>query len=243
MRVYSTPITNYRNAGKAFWPIHFISFLVKDTDDPDLLTRANFCTSDENMTVTITDPDSGDPDERTFAGGGHIVKMGDLVRSEGAIIRTHSFTMSGASTLVQDLVHGYNCREALFQWFVGELDQDTGLLIDEPPCEFVGFVNTIDLNEGALSPDGDGIADSVFQVAIDSLAAALTDRNYDMRDFDVGKARSGDKFFQYSDSAHHWNVRWGKEKKREKDKGGRHRKGGGKGGHGNGGTNRARPGR
>jgi hypothetical protein len=88
MRIYSTPITNYRNANKAFWPIHFISFLVKDTDDPDLLTRANFCTSDDDMTVTITDPDSGDPDERTFAGGGHIVKMGDLVRLEGAIIRT-----------------------------------------------------------------------------------------------------------------------------------------------------------
>ena len=131
MRVYSTPITNYRNAGKAFWPIHFISFLVKDVDDPDLLTRANFCTADDDWTVTITDPDSGLPDERTFAGGGHIVKMGDLIRTEGAIIRTHSFTMSGASTLVQDLVHGYNCREALFQWFTGELDQDTGLLIDE----------------------------------------------------------------------------------------------------------------
>lgn len=243
MRVYSTPITNYRNANKAFWPIHFISFLVKDTDDPDLLTRANFCTSDDDMTVTITDPDSGDPDERTFAGGGHIVKMGDLIRTEGAIIRTHSFTMSGASTLVQDLVHGYNCREALFQWFTGELDQDTGLLIDEPPCEFVGFVNTISLVDSGVSVDGGDAVDSMVNISVDSLAAALTDRNYDMRDFDGGKARSGDKFFQYSDSAHHWNVRWGKEKKREKDKGGRHRKGGGKGGHGNGGTNRVRPGR
>jgi hypothetical protein len=241
MRVYSSALTNYRNAGKAFWPIHFISFLVKDVDDPDLLTRANFCTSDDNMTVTITDPDTGLADERTFAGGGHIVKMGDLIRSEGAIIRSHAFTMSGASTLVLDLINGYNCREALFQWFTGELDQDTGLLVDEPPCEFVGFVNTIDVHDNALSVDTGDPIDSLVNISVDSLAAALTDRNYDMRDYDVGLTRGGDKFFQYADSAHHWNVRWGKGKKRDKDK--NRDKGGGKSGHGNGGTNRTRSGR
>lgn len=221
MRIYSTPLTNYRNAGKAFWPIHFISILVKDVDDPEDLTRANFCTSDDDMTVTITDPDTGAADERTFAGGGHIVKMGDLTRSEGPVIRTMSFTMSGASTLVQDLIHGYNCREALFQWFIGELDQDTGLLIDEPPCEFVGYVNTIDLLDAAISVDGDAVADSTVSISVDSLGAALTDRNYDMRDDEVGKTRGGDRIFQYADAAHHWNVRWGKEKKRQKGKGGK----------------------
>jgi hypothetical protein len=218
MRVYSTALTDYRNAGKAFWPVHFISFTVKEIDDPDALVLANFCTSDDDMTVTITDPDTGLPVERTFAGGGHIVKMGDLVRSEGPVIRSHSFIMSGASTLVQDLIHGYNCREALFQWFTGELDQDTGLLIDEPPCEFVGFVNAIDLNDSALSIEGDTPPESNVTISIDSLAAALTDKNYDMRDDEVGKTRDNDRFFKYSDSAHHWNVRWGKGKKREKDK-------------------------
>lgn len=218
MRTYSTALTNYRNSGKAFWPIHFISFLVKDVDDPLSLTRANFCTSDDDMTVTVTDPDTGETDERTFAGGGHIVKMGDLVRSEGAIIRTHSFDMSAASTLVQDMVFGYDCREGLFQWFTGELDQDTGKLIDEPPCEFVGYVNTIDLREGTLSVTGEIVADSIFTVSVDSMAAALTDRNYDMRDDEVGKTRGDDRFFQFADSAHHWNIRWGKEKKREKDR-------------------------
>lgn len=243
MRVYSTALTNYRISGKAFWPIHFISFLVKDVDDPASLTRINFCTADDNWTVTITDPDTELPDERTFAGGGHIVKMGDLIRSEGAVIRTHSFTLSGASTLVQDMIHGYNCREALFQWFIGELDQDTGLLIDEPPCEFVGLVNTIDFSESALAVGNMDVSESLVNVSVDSLAAALTDRNYDMRDDEVGKQRDGDRFFKHADSAHHWNVRWGKGKKREKDKGGKgggKNKGGGKGGSTGGGTGRTR---
>lgn len=240
MRTYSTVLTNYRAAGKAFWPIHFISFRVKDRDNPLAFTWANFCTSDDSMTVTVTDPDNGLPVTRTFGGGGHIVQMGDLVRSEGAIIRTHSFTMSGASTLVQDMVYGYNCREALFQWFIGELDVDTGLLIDEPPCEFVGYVNSIDMKEGAQSVDGGEASDSSFQVSVDSLAAALTDRNYDMRDDEVGKTRGGDRFFEYADSTHHWNIRWGKEKKREKDKKPKENKGGGKPASGGDGTGRTR---
>lgn len=241
MRTYSTALTNYRAAGKAFWPIHFISIRMKGRDNPAALTWANYCTSDEDMTVTVTDPDTGNPVTRTFGGGGHIVQMGDLVRSEGAIIRTHSFTMSGASSLVQDMVYGYNCREALFQWFIGELNVDTGLLIDEPPCEFVGYVNSIDMKEGAQSVDGGEASDSTFQVHVDSLAAALTDRNYDMRDDEVGKTRGGDRFFQYADSSHHWNVRWGKEKKREKDKRkGDKEKGGGKPASTGGGTGRVR---
>lgn len=244
MRTYSTLLTNYRAAGKAFWPVHYISIRVKDRDNPLAFTWCNFCTFDENMTVTITDPDTGLPVTRTFAGGGHIVKMGDLVRSEGAVIRSHVFTMSGASTLVQDMIHGYNCREGLFQWFIGEFDQDTGLLIDEPPCEFVGFVNTIDLNDSAQTVDGAEASDSLVNISVDSLAAALTDRNYDMRDDEVGKTRGGDRFFEYADSAHHWNILWGKEKKRERDKKGKNDgsggKGGGKGGSTTGGTGRAR---
>jgi len=241
MQIYSSALTNYRAAGKAFWPIHFISIRVKDKDDPSEFVRANFCTADDDMTVTITDPDTGESVSRTFAGGGHLINMGDLTRSEGAVIRSHSFTMSGTSSLVKDMMYGYNAREALFQWFVGEVDQDTGLLIDEPPCEFVGFVNTIELKEGAVTVDGMDASDAYVHVSVDSLSAALTDRNYDMRDDEVGKTRSGDRFFQYADSAHHWNVRWGKDKKREKDRKGRQGgKGGGKGGKGNSGTGRAR---
>lgn len=241
MQIYSSALTNYRAAGKAFWPIHFISIRVKDKDNPSEFVLCNFCTADDNMTVTVTDPDTGGSVSRTFAGGGHLINMGDLTRSEGAVIRSHSFTMSGTSSLVKDMMYGYNAREALFQWFIGEVDQDTGLLIDEPPCEFVGFVNTIELKEGAVTVDGIDASDAYVSISVDSLGAALTDRNYDMRDDEVGKTRGGDRFFQYADSAHHWNIRWGKDKKREKDrKGGKGGKGGGKGGKGNGGTGRVK---
>lgn len=218
MRTYSTALNNYRTAGKAFWPVHFISFRVKDKVTPASLTWCHFCTGEDNLTVSVTDPDTGGLVSRTFAGSGHIIQMGDVVRSEGAVIRSHSFTLSGASTLVQDMMYGYNCREALFQWFIGELDQDSGLLIDEPQCEFVGFVNTMEPKESPLSVDSTDNAESYVTVSVDSLSAALTDRNYDMRSVDVSEVRGGDKIFSFAGAAHHWNIRWGKEKKREKNR-------------------------
>lgn len=244
MRTYPTETVNYRAAGRAFWPVHFVTIIGKDKTDPSDLIQFNWTTADDNMTVTVTDPDTETPVSRVFGGGGHLIQMGDLTRSEGAVIRSHSFTMSGASSLVRDMVYGYNLQEALFQWFIGEVDQETGLLLNEPPCEFVGIVNTVEFREGALAVDGQDASDAYCHISVDSLAAKLTDRNYDMRTVDVSESRAGDKFFEYAGAAHHWNIRWGKEKKRERDrkggKDGQGNKGGGKGGKGNGGTGRVR---
>lgn len=245
MKTYSSALTAYRAALKPHVQIDFISIRVKRRDDPESLVWCHYCSDEDNRTITITDPDTGLADARTFAGGGHLLAMGDLVRSEKQVIRSHSFTMSGASDLVLDMVHGYECREALFQWFIGEIDQDTGLLVDAPPCEFIGFVNTIDIADGALAIEGDEIADSTITITVDSLGAALTARNYDMRSLDVSEARGGDRFFEHGDSAHHWVIPWGKQRKRERDKkggrGGNGGKAGGKGGGNAGGTGRARP--
>lgn len=218
MKTYSSAIEAYRSAGKPHHQINFISFKVKDIDAPANLTWCHFCSADDTMTVTVTDPDTGAAASRTFLGGGHLVSMGDLTRSEGAVVRSQTLVLSGASSSVLDMVFGYDCREAGFQWFIGEVDQDTGLLVDAPVCEFVGQVNTIDLSDGALAVNGGSGAESQIPVTLDSLAAMLLARNYDMRSLDVSKGRSGDLFFEHAGNAHHWRVWWGKDKKSENDR-------------------------
>ena len=225
MKSYDPAISAYRAAGKAHGQISFLSFKVKALNDPESLTWAHFCTADDNMTVTVTDPETGDSDERTFAGGGHIVSLGELTRSERQIIRSHTLVLSGASDTVLDMVFGYNCRQAPFQWFIGETDEATGLLIAEPALEFDGFVNTMDVSDSALPINGGDGANSTLPVTVDSHGAALTARNFDMRVLDVSQQRSGDKFFRWVGNAHHWRRWWGKEKKSKRDrKGGRGKK-------------------
>lgn len=239
MKTYPSATTAYRAARKAFLPVHFLSIQARDNTDPSVLQWFHFCSDDEDRNATVTDPDTGASGSRTFLGGGHIVAMGDMVRSEKEVIRSHTVALSAASAEVLAMVNGWNCRGALVQWFIGELDQDTGLLIDPPSIEFVGYVNTIDLVTGAQDDEGEEPVDDLYNLTLDSLAAALTARNYDMRSVDVSMARGGDLFFKYADSAHHWSTRWGKEKKSEKDRLGGNGMGGK--GAGAGDTGRVRP--
>lgn len=218
MKTYSSALTAYRAAGKAYSEINFISFQVKDLTDPGEVTWFHFCSDEDDRNETVINPNTGGSVTRLFLGGGHLVSIDPVVRSEGAVVRSHNLVLSGASPTVQNMVHGYNCQDALFQRFVGEIDQDTGLLIDTPVCEFVGLVNTIDLNDGALPVDGTGPAETAITVTVDSLAAALLTRNYAMRSLEQSRLRDGDEIFKYADEAHHWSIRWGKESRSHADR-------------------------
>lgn len=218
MKNYSSNTTAYRAAGKAHWQVNLLSFRVREGDgDP---VWFHFTSGDEDETTTITDPSTGSPAARTYLGGGHIVALDPLVRSEGGVVHSFALALSGASSVVLDMVENYNCRDAEFEWHIGELDQDAGLLVDTPVCEFVGFIETIEHEDGGLAVDGDEPADSVVSVSVVSLAAALLPVNPEMRSLDVSQQRSGDKLFKYSESAHQWNIRWGKESKSQKKNGG-----------------------
>lgn len=223
MKTYSSDITAYRAAGKAHAQISFLSFKVRDKDTPATTQWVHFCTDEDDRTATVTDPDTGS-ESRAFLGGGHIVAIDPLVRSEGAVVRNHSLVLSGASDDVLDMVYGYNCRDALFQWYIGEVDQDTGLLVSPPVCEFVGFIDTIEQADGALAVDGQDPASTDITVSVVSLAAALLRTNQDMRSLEISQRRDGDEFFKRSSSAHHWFMRWGMKSRSERDK-----RGGGKG--------------
>jgi hypothetical protein len=230
MKTYGSNTTAYRSAGKAHHQVNLVSFKVKGIDSPYAEVWYHFTSEEDDRTVTLTDPDTGGSASRTFKGGGHLLGIDALVRSEGAVIRNHALVLSGASSDVLAMVYGYNCREAPFQWFVGELDQDTGLLVDMPSCEFVGSIETIDQNDGALELGSAEAASTDITVSVVSISADLR-RNFDMRSVEVSQRRSGDTFLQHGDSAHHWVQFWGKESKSEKD-----RKGGGAGKNGDGGT-------
>jgi hypothetical protein len=216
MKTYSSAITNYRAAQREFWQIVFLSIKVRDRSTGDS-EWFHFSSRDENETVQVRDPQTGSLEYRDYIGGGCIVGMDQLVRSEGTGVRNFSVTLSAVSDDVQDMIQGYDCRDAVVEVHVGEGEDSTGLMVDTPVCEFEGFVDTVDRQDGAAPVEATEPAPSVFVVSMTSHIATLLRINPDMRSHEVGEERGGDDIFIHSDAANQWDIMWGKRGHRHKD--------------------------
>jgi hypothetical protein len=214
MKTYSTAIGNYRAALREFGQVDLLSFRVRSRNSPSEQVWFNFSSRDDDETIFVTDLATGDSEPRDFFGGGHIVALDPLVRSEGTGVRNFTLVLSGASESVLDMIQGYDCRDAIIEWRIGEAEDDTGLLVDSAVLEFEGFVDTIDREDAALTFDGGQPADSNFKVSVSSHIAALQRPNPDMRSPEIGQDRSDDDIFLYAGAANTWTILWGKEGKK-----------------------------
>jgi hypothetical protein len=59
------------------------------------------------------------------------------------------------------MIQGFDCRGAVFEWRVGEGEDQTGLLVDTPVLELEGFVDTADRDDAAVSIDDDTPAEAI----------------------------------------------------------------------------------
>jgi len=220
MRTYSTAITNYLNSGKPYSEHVFFTFTVKHkvTNAPFVY---NFSTLEANEDVTVENPDGEGPELRSFWGGGHIVDYDPIVLSAGTGIRIQRFRMSAVSDIVLDMVNGYNCTNAEFEWHTGIVDADTGLLVDNvQPREYAGFVDQISPSYTPIDPETGEPGEAVFEFEVASLFRALTATNPAVRSEEQGESRSGDKVFAYADAANTWQIYWGKNKSSHKQRNG-----------------------
>lgn len=209
MKIYSTAINNYRAAQRGFWQRNFFTFVVRDKSTGAAVTY-NLWDGDDNVTVQVVNQNTGALEYRDYFGGGQIVSVNPIVRSEGTGVRNISVRLSGASPQVLDMVQGYDCRDAVFEWHIGEAEESTGILVDTPDCEFDGFVDTIDLSDGAVDPNG-GQAESNFDVSGSTYMTTLLRTNPAVRSKEFGNDRSGDGILSHSDAANQWTMLWGKK--------------------------------
>lgn len=219
MKTYSSATTAYRAAGNAHYQVDFLSFRVKSFSDPNDFQWYHFCSDDDDITVSVINPDSGETVERTFYGGGHIVELDALIRSEGPVVRSMNWTLSGASNRVLDMLYGHNCREATAQYFIGEINRNTGLFVDTPATEFVGAIEAVTPSDAGLE-NGSPVADSTVTVSVNSIGSQLLRVNGDMRAVETSMQRDGDEIFEYSDSAADWVRPWGRKSKSKRDRDG-----------------------
>lgn len=214
MKVYSTPISNYRTALKEFWPLNLLSFRVKDRTSGDFVWF-HFSGRDENEEIAVIDPDSGASELRSYRGGGHILALDPIVRYEGVSIRNLTVTLSAVSDDVLDMLYGYDARDAHVEWHVGEIEEGTGLLVDTPVLEFEGLIDEANRTDEALViwSEGTPTALAGFQLSLAPWHSVLQRANAAKRTLAVGQERNDDGIFRYADAAHRWNdITWGKGK-------------------------------
>ncbi|MBL0374039.1 hypothetical protein JJB09_18620 [Rhizobium sp. KVB221] len=216
MKIYSSAINSYRNGLKTFNAVHLISFRVRNRSDN---TRVwfNFSSRDYNEMIQVVDQSNGSLEYRDYWGDGAIVGADPIVRSEGTGIRNFSVSLSAVHTAVLDMVRGYDARDALVEYNIGEVDEATGLLVDTPVCEFVGYLDSGAFQTGEINPLTSETAESTFPLSINGHKAALLQTNTDMLSRSVGQERSGDDIFRYVDEAPTWNILWGKGGKNKRN--------------------------
>lgn len=213
MKTYSSAITNYRADLKGYFQVNLLCFVVKTRDTGETV-RVNFSDREYNETIQIVNQSTGDLEFRDFIAGA-IVDIDPLIRSEGTNTRNFNVTLSGVHQSVLDMVQGYDTRDAEIEWHIGEAEEGTELLIDTPVCEFIGIVDTPDLEDSAVDPHSDGGSESHIVISITSYLATLQ-FNPDMRSLEIGQERSDDDIFQYAAETNQWDILWGKEGKKHK---------------------------
>jgi len=223
MKTYSSAINNYRASRQQYYAVNLFAFRVWDA-----VTHAGtwfyFSSRDENETYQVIDPATGALHAIDCWGGGQILDVDPLIRSSGTQIRNLAVVLNGASDQVRDMVQGYDCRDAVAYWYIGEVEENSGLLVDNASLEFEGFINSIDFTDSAVDVYSSAGAPSSFSVSLVSHISTLQLANPDMRSYEIGQERSGDEIFLHTDAAPHWTLLWGKK--------GRNKKHGGDGGAG-----------
>lgn len=219
MKNYSSAINNYRDSKQQFYAVNIFAFQVYDP-----VTHAGtwyyFSSRDENETFQVIDPTTGALHAIDCWGGGQILGVDPLIRSGGTTIRNLTMVMNGASQQVRDMVQGYDCRAGIALWYIGEVEENTGLLVDNAALEFEGFIDTIDFQDSAVDVYSNAGAQSSFSIVLVSHISTLQGANPDMRSYEIGQERSGDEIFLHTDAVPHWTLLWGKEGKNKKRGGG-----------------------
>lgn len=191
-----------------------------------------FWDGETDETIDVVRPSDGSTVSRAFYGGRDLIAPGS-VDAAALIVRALSFSLSGASSTVTGMLEASDLRDAAIEWFKGYADPATGEFVADPECEFEGRIDGVRRSTPGSDIGGGSISD-VVEISCLSHARELTRTSAKTRSYQHGLERSDDQFYKYAAGAGRWRIRWGGEKKSQRDKdGGRgdHFKPGGKSDH------------
>lgn len=160
-----------------------------------------------SITCEVVDPDTGSPDERTFAGAGTLIEISPIHLVSTLTVQPVTIRMSQIAERVETLVRTYDVRQARVEIFRGLFDPASRALVAPARCRFVGFVDRLSI----VTPSEGEVGHAQFECV--SHTQELFRSNTDTRSDQSQRRRSAtDNFFQDTAAVGEWDIQWGKTK-------------------------------
>lgn len=153
---------------------------------------------DPSVSVDVIDGQTGSTVARTYEGAGALQNISDIPLTVGLNIYKVTVNLSNIHPTVQNMVRGYNLRNAWVEIHRGLIDPATGRLVDPPMLHFMGTVN----QANPRRPGG-------IAVTVTSITNELTRTNPALFSDATIRRRGGDRFLRYADIMGDVKVTWG----------------------------------
>lgn len=186
-------------------PRNFIWFVAKNrtTGSPQSF---GFHGDIDTFDVTVINGETNLPITNTYYGDGAIRHVSRIPLTVGLTIRRVSIELSNVHAAVNDMVRGYDVRNAKVQIHRGILDPDTNLLVDNPMVHFMGTVDSVEPLRPSVGSEGGVSVECV------SITNELTRTNPARASDAYQRSRSDDRMLRYVDIMGDVKVVWGSGK-------------------------------
>lgn len=203
MRSFSTTLQNALLNRKIVFR-DFLWIIPRDFSSGDPAPYG-FWSGTTSISAQVVNPLSGSAIERDFEGAGALISISDIPAVSGTAVQTVTITFSQISPGAQNIVRGYDLKQARVEIYSGYFDPNTRALLEPAFCRFQGFVDTAPLVTPAENSEGS------LTLTCTSHAQELTRSNPDTRSDDSQKSlrNASDGFFKDVAAVGEWNVDWG----------------------------------
>lgn len=157
-----------------------------------------------DISANVIDPDTGNPVTRNFYGAGNLVKISDIPLVSNMSVQNVNLELSPIASNAEELIRGYDVRQAVVQIFRGLFNPSTGQMVEPAFPRFVGFVDNVEV----VTPSENGEGSNNLTCA--SHTQEVTRANTATRSSASQRVvNSSDAFYDDAASTAEWKVWWG----------------------------------
>lgn len=132
----------------------FLWIVAKDPDNAYAEVAVGFWSDLANVDALVIDPDTRQPDLRSWHGAGGLISISDIPATLQIGVENVTVDMSQLAAQVSLAVRQYHVKQARVQIFRGLLDPTSGQLVSPAEPRFVGFVDKVEVITPSEGEDG-----------------------------------------------------------------------------------------